>query len=1065
MIESYVKVIGIRPHSNSNVKPAGLHLRWSFPKQLGFPLKFQVYRRHSEKFEKAKSVNLKAQGNVIRPGTVIGECQFLLPESITLQDNDRPGNFSGFLINPPTARSNNASITLVFANPIVNVEIGVRGAASTQVRFFSEDRFLHQVSSSGTQQVQFSASLITRIEIQANFDLLTGITFTSHEAACGDSDWTLRRELLLPKTVNEMISRLEAGLSNRYAADKGVAESRYSSKAKDMLDWLQALQRPAASPIQFEEPTDPPDLLRFLSEPFKSTKQTQQVQRIRPQSILLFAALDPNVARMLGLYWVDQYDTPSDPNRPKADTSYDYKVIGKWKQEQRCGLLLALGGEISGLPEPSTNLAGRQLQGHHWDLQGRAFGRVGLNWTAPGPANATRPVLFDVYRDNQPLTPKSPVLAPVSQAEINPAPAYIDREVEVLEAQPVHIYEVAPIDVFGQVGDQRDKASVAVKDLPAPPAPIRLQTWQPDPKAHPHRVILQYEYGALQHLEAPNIQDFRIYRRAGSLSRSLRVQAVVSQARQSGGKREYTLLLSNPRTLEDRQLPASDLQPVVGDVLARIHAAAEKRLPARDRRQFRIASVTTGNPLTARLEPVSLDDVSALPPPGAAFDMALIADPHNKGHWVAIPNRLSSQKPISSTLARDPEETLEVGIVRVSNAPPAVDPFAALRNDPALNGVLPASLPNVAPMPAIVEVEIDRALLDPDVFVTADGEASDVLADFSYNGTVVLQGGQEYKIAYVTSGVDRDGINKRARLGLLDQPVLAPGQTITLRPRPGLLSSTAGQNDQVRCLTISGQVEREQLGNAGGEILLVATMALDQALVGQVVSAASNGARSFNLLVRFSGRQRLAGLRKDQKVAYYVPYRAVLDFDLTTDTPQRGLGLKIEDGKGTRTANLAVSACNDHNTEGPLSLPVAFTAVRSSLNGRPSRPFPCGSTVTGEAGYATPPDLQGRSTVRLCWDAGSVDPAAGIRYEVARALDSTILAVHLRNWKQGHGEAPLPSGPRFPGAISGVTRDPQSGLYQCTFAPGNPIANRGVLRNPRLAQGGAFFEVTFREAG
>jgi hypothetical protein len=48
---------------------------------------------------------------------------------------------------------------------------------------------------------------------------------------------------------------------------------------------------------------------------------------------------------------------------------------------------------------------------------------------------------------------------------------------------------------------------------------------------------------------------------------------------------------------------------------------------------------------------------------------------------------------------------------------------------------------------------------------------------------------------------------------------------------------------------------------------------------------------------------------------------------------------------------------------------------------------------------------RGRATICLKWDAGTVNPASGLRYEVARALDNGILAVHLRNWQIGKAEA------------------------------------------------------------
>jgi hypothetical protein len=926
-----IKVIGMRPKGTSNVKPEGLHLRWSFPEQLGFPPGgFEIYRRD---FKKVETI----------------------------------------------------------------------------------------------------------------------------EEACGDARWQPRRKLLPALSTSELLSRLESGLKNRYARDRAQAESRYSGQLQDMLEWLAGLQDPAGSSLGFEDISAPPHLLRLKRDP------KVPLQGVRPQSILLLAALDPNIARLLGLYWVDRFDEPGGPTK---DTAYDFMVLGKWKNTSLCGVLFNLGANESEPPPAAAGLYGKQIDGYFWSGDGKPFGRVSLNWNSPASTAATRPVLFDVYRDGKALTEQAPILSPGRQAEINPAPCFIDGAVEILRDQPAHSYQIASIDLFGQTGSKSSEVKVEVNDLPAPPPPIRLQTWQPEPDGNPVRVLLQFEYGALQHLQAPNGAGFVLRRRTDTLAGSQRMKATVSQEQQVGGKLVYTLRLSNPRYPDGSPLSGTELLPIKGDVLTRVHVNPAKRLPAKERRQYRIAKVT-GNPVEVRLDPVPFEDEHKLPPGGTMFDLLLTADPHHRDRWTVIPVTVNHRPPIVGRLTRMPGETLEVRIANVSSDPPSPDPFGVLQQITSLQGILPAGFPILPPPPNLFEVEIDRDLLDPDVFVAADSPEN----DFSRNGIATIPGGAAYPIAYVSSGgVGPDGRNKGAKLGLVGEPALSQGETLILKPRSERLPPASG-NDQVRCLAVSGQVDANRLGIAGGEIILQSTRESDRPLVGQVVSGAANRAGFFDLLVRFPAGQSLSGLQINRQVVYYVPYRRALDFDITTATPASGLGLKIPDGKGMRSAYLTVSTRNDRGVEGPISLPISFTAVRRKPAGKPGPPYPCGMTQTAEAGYATPPDHQGRATIRLCWETGALSPATGLRFEVARALDTAIVATHLRNWQTGKVQsvdtalaADVSSANALLNRIpleAGQPDPTKRGVVAVRFGPVAATLDPDRFRNGRLKdQNGACFQVT-----
>ena len=153
--------------------------------------------------------------------------------------------------------------------------------------------------------------------------------------------------------------------------------------------------------------------------------------------------------------------------------------------------------------------------------------------------------------------------------------------------------------------------------------------------------------------------------------------------------------------------------------------------------------------------------------------------------------------------------------------------------------------------------------------------------------------------------------------------------------------------------------------------------------------------------------------------------------------------------------------------EGPLSSPTQVMAVKPPPSGAPGRPYPCNQPADVVAGYATPPDRQGRATLCLTWDAGTLSTTEGLRYEVARALDNTIVATHRRNWLLGRAMVapPLTAGPQVNGTLSNVSFDQARGLYRVSMAVNLGANEPSVFRGGRLSRNGHHFQVTAVAAG
>jgi hypothetical protein len=117
---------------------------------------------------------------------------------------------------------------------------------------------------------------------------------------------------------------------------------------------------------------------------------------------------------------------------------------------------------------------------------------------------------------------------------------------------------------------------------------------------------------------------------------------------------------------------------------------------------------------------------------------------------------------------------------------------------------------------------------------------------------------------------------------------------------------------------------------------------------------------------------------------------------------------------------VALTAVDEAGHEGPISGAVPFTLVRPPMHEAPSAPHACGGS-DGEPGYAAPADRRGLATVCVAWDppAGAATQGA-LRYEVARALDRTIVAEDRKGWQVGRagaGEIAAPPAARYSGHL------------------------------------------------
>ena len=229
-----------------------------------------------------------------------------------------------------------------------------------------------------------------------------------------------------------------------------------------------------------------------------------------PISLLFTLALHSEVARLLGLYWID---TGADPN-----VEYDYRVVGYWGGVRRSWRVERLSRPNTAPLSPTSlqtvtavpSVARPLPTGGYWPTEAH----VTLRWTPPtsspevdlGQADGILPVFHRVERqDRGPIggppegapDPFAPIAVPSEAGAFVPADPVLVLPQEV-EGQPdrwpnvfaydgyvdyrTYGYRIIGIDLFGRESPPSNELQVDVTDQIAPPAPpnaeARLWQWR-----------------------------------------------------------------------------------------------------------------------------------------------------------------------------------------------------------------------------------------------------------------------------------------------------------------------------------------------------------------------------------------------------------------------------------------------------------------------------------------------------------------------------------------------------------------------------------------------------------
>ncbi|WP_426120745.1 hypothetical protein [Kocuria sp. LHG3120] len=994
-----LSLVGIRPEPGS-IGPAGIHLRWAFTVELGFPVgPFRLYRRNSQSKPIVTAMLDRIPPDTPLPdGAVLDGIHFAFPAGGGLYGTD-----AGDL--QPSLRSPSLRVELRFTEPVARVLLSLQNPGAVVVRAFGGARLVLQrpiADTDGVISVDLKWPGITHIELPLDFGRLRQLSYSTVKQVCRGEDlsWQHPRATLAPVVhESEVAQRFEPGLHNRYVTSPPNAVTRYGGReASALVDWLAGLRFPVSPP--FVDADVPPHRLELEGDP------QSPVSRLRPLPMLLAASLDPNIARLLGLYWVDRDDSAGGPQPGRA---YDYKVEAGWNGQVQCGLALEVGMQAAERPQVRGPVIARQGRGFDWE--GRVpRARVAIRWGRPSAmvgVTPTQAVLYDVARidgvSRQPLTAEAPVMVPA--ASFGQADGWIFREPNV----PLgHVrYSVSAIDLFGQTGPGLESGDVELVDLEPPPPPVRIRAeLVPGGRA----VTIEFEYGYVQRRRAPDARLLRCHARRDSRVET-RLVAVEAVGVVADGERRWRHLL---RLSDSLGAPLSADALRQGDllryqVLRVTHDADGRRRSLQGRQRLVIDAVRADG----LVEVVSTE---SLVHEGRG---ELVSDPKAPHLWHRLPPEVKLRQPVSATY-EGLASSLTARIVAVHDHTESVSRLAQLPLD---------RQPPDLQVPAMRELLLDVALIDADIF---------------RDGTAEI-GGRIDTVFYQTAG----GLAGQGPASII-VPTTMPavsGQTVSLRPSSSL-------SRRYIVVDLRGEWPAGLPHDRGGEIAFPIEDSGSQvrARLGRILSGVTARTGRLSMLVEASetlSDELVAGMECELSSTY----QTTVQLDSINLTP--------EPGKASCSLVLAITAEDDRGNESSLSLPALVVAMRPAPQGVPSVPHVCGGTSADAEGYASRPDARGDATLCITWNTGNLKPHEGLNWEVGRALDATILAVHQREWSSGRLDAspPVAQGLIIFGELSQIT-DAGNGLFVARWAPTGSAPDIAQVKGARLQQASRCWTIT-----
>lgn len=1032
--QNFIPIIGIFPDPNS-IKENGVHLRWVLPPSKGIPDSLTIFRKEYDEKENNILVRPAESDKKTLPEKING-ITFSGPlNTFSLSETDQGECYEVKSINP----NNILRITFSLGADFCNIQLGVINPLVA--KSYHQDGTLSQSveinSPSAYRSISFQSAngrTIKYVEIPINFKFLYFIEFNGNQFQCDNPDWEEIGFIDNQNDINNqtLFKRINPETKNFYLSNDSE-RGKYETTAKKYAGLMSAVRNPSEEYFLldgFSSINDiPPD--KLILKPKEGNKA-----KLNAWNLLMFGSLDPNNARMLGLYFVDS-------SVESEDEIYDYKVEADYliqgKKIRICGVVQNVGGKYSYVPILNNPLTAIQTDKTWWefdkDFNETHFGRVRLSWPIP-ELNANNeswkrfvePVVYALQTDSQ----KSRLITP----QPDESSLYFFDQRVIIKKEEIN-YTLTGVDIFGQTGNSlKQKIKLIDKDIPPPPVKLQFNY-------SGNQTFLQYEYSGYQYLTDPGISKFTVFQK---------LESIYSKNK----KIKYSSFEESGNTENGFRIIKVNLLENTGSALFEnihfIESFDGSKLPAAKRKKFKI-SAASGNSVSFISSHFYI--------PEAKGTVLLEADLRDKNNgWLNIGSINFRNPDLSSRLIS------YIHFIKNSNDPTHFS-GDSLNDNSCLHTIVLSSnlkrrsenknLFETNPPPPnqdeYTEIFIDRVLFESDILT----------------GGKISIGNINHEISSQSAGIA--GTNEQSlqtRLIINTHLNVDPGTPVLI----SLPKIDSDDNEKYIHNFIIFRIQSDDnlKSKSGGEILLrgIKNYKINEKIITETIPIVAQlfsdlylvNNSELEVLVKIA--KKISSLPASQNLTAEISNRILYFGPYIKDISNNIEQIILANDEAFKAVQFAVETIDTEGNKSPLSLFGQFIKTRSieEKPQTPERPFPCGNPAA-EEGFLKIPDSAGRSAFCLQWN--DIKDSSGnsllYRYEVSRALDKTIITVHKDLWLKGLVDSVLPVDERITNnnnslPISNSTISAGSGLIDAAAGYGfADNINPEIFKGGRLTQG------------
>ncbi len=481
----------------------GIHLRWSFDPALSFPkFGFDVYRRSAQQARCPQTCIdlLKISFAKGAKSFTCGTMTFSSTAALAV----KTGSTGARALVPAAA----ATYTLKFSQKIWEFsasEFHASGRLTLQA--YDGTVLVNQVTraaTAGAGTVAIRADRIDKIVIKcspaATIEVYQACWRAVAECAGGD-EWVKLASLNLPRDWTEAKGRISA-----------TAQPVYS----DSYPRLDRIIRMVTSGATGEQ---------VIAQTNAAAGESPATFRFYPVKLLLFAAADPNIARMLGVYFLDP------PASASVGVEYDYKVVGNWRSATSAEHAWICFRLSRGTPPAVTRPTGLSVSQRY--LPGGIGGAMtsqvgaGLKWTVTRTTRGLKPgapIMYHVMReDRRPDGSWSAAATLTSRTPVMVA-AWKDPDTGVTTGLPGdyfytdgpiapggYRYRILAVDIWGRKSTATAAVGVTLVDDTPPPPPAGVTAAPSFQDGPTGSVTVKWSWTAAHQAQAGDAAEFRVH--------------------------------------------------------------------------------------------------------------------------------------------------------------------------------------------------------------------------------------------------------------------------------------------------------------------------------------------------------------------------------------------------------------------------------------------------------------------------------------------------------------------------------------------------------------------------